>query len=398
MKLMTNVLKKWPAEAKRFEGKREARRRERPADSVTRQTHRWEYADEAWRCRVCKSSCFAEFLPENRKREECKGGEQEVVAGGPQTQGHTVCTTSCTGMAVYFCVKCGAWAMRRKYNLKRACTGIPTPAGKQALIRIAKGKHPWVARGGREEDRGGIEVVDPRRGELADNHDERTDCRDDGVESGTIEQGGAAAEVQAIAQGSGDGAAMSSAPVAKTAESRADAADAVAGRGKKRQVEAEEEEGRTDGAASVDRPSTPIAAVPRQSARRRTRAAAVQRSAADADRREYLMAASMASHAERVQKRRALDEVTARPPCASVKERMEALRRRVAVRTATLRDATRAAWEGEPSASQPVDEIGPGGGGVVGGESSLQRGVKRRFDAVHDVGGGYLPSSSREGQ
>ena len=48
---------------------------------------------------------------------------------------------------LYFCVRCGAWAMRRCVNLASVCRGaaLPGSAGHTALQRIRAGRHPATA-------------------------------------------------------------------------------------------------------------------------------------------------------------------------------------------------------------------------------------------------------------
>ncbi len=44
---------------------------------------------------------------------------------------------------IAYCVRCGAFSVRRARLLNGACAGAPTPNGKVALERIARGLHPW---------------------------------------------------------------------------------------------------------------------------------------------------------------------------------------------------------------------------------------------------------------
>ncbi len=64
-----------------------------------------------------------------------------------------------------FCARCGGWASRRPKKLQARCAR-PTPPGRQALTRIAKGLAPWHRRRGKEHnvDRGDSYVADAYRG------------------------------------------------------------------------------------------------------------------------------------------------------------------------------------------------------------------------------------------
>ncbi len=62
-------------------------------------------------------------------------------------------------MPIKYCSRCGAWSTRRAFNLAKECPRTPTAAGRQALARIARGRHPWLAIGQRAGDRGYIQTA-----------------------------------------------------------------------------------------------------------------------------------------------------------------------------------------------------------------------------------------------
>ncbi len=400
VKLLTHALKKWPAEAKRFNGRRAAGERAPPADGVARRTHRWEHADGAWRCVACRSSCFAEFLSDKRRNERCKGGEEESARDGPSTQGHALRTASCQGLPVDFCVKCGAWAMRRRYNLGKICTGVPTPAGRQALMRLAKGRHPWVARGGREEDRGQVEVVDARclgpAGDPLEAPGGHAGSSGDACMAVAATAAAAAAarsddvaagrhDAQVIDVGDVRGAALS-ADVAGGNEGGGDG-DVAGWHGSV--AVSMTEEGRDDDGVEGRPPRIRIAN-PRRNTEFRSRAAAGQSLTAAAKCREYLMAASMASHAERVARKREREEgsLSSGSHSMSAKERLEALRRRVEMKKVSQCEAANGSSVEIHNATAPADEERPGGGVDGRGDETRTLGTDRTSNSSQVEGGG----------
>ncbi len=158
VKLLAAALRKWPAETKRFapRGGGQARA-ERPRRREAQ--HEWVRAENAWRCRTCLRCHLGAKLVGAVRFERCSGPRLELQRQRLADKGHSLCVAQGEGMPVKYCSRCGAWSTRRAFNLARECPRTPSAAGRQALIRIAKGRHPWLAAGRREEDRGFIRTT-----------------------------------------------------------------------------------------------------------------------------------------------------------------------------------------------------------------------------------------------
>ncbi len=137
-------------------------RRARPAnvdEAKAKQQHFWAFSQGAWRCECCGTWARSDSLTAKQKAERCQGHMAHKQAGTWTSKGHVVAMVE--GDAPFaFCSRCGAWGNRRARNLMRQCAG-PTPAGSQALRRIASGRHPWRRKllGGGEAPRAPIKVT-----------------------------------------------------------------------------------------------------------------------------------------------------------------------------------------------------------------------------------------------
>ncbi len=116
-------------------------------DARRRGCHAWEWDDDRWRCLDCWSWCRRRRLPAYRRRQRCPGGRDSQEAREYMANGHRI-RAALASPPFLFCVRCGGASLRRAYKLKRPCAG-PNASGRQALIRIAKGLHPWQERDGR---------------------------------------------------------------------------------------------------------------------------------------------------------------------------------------------------------------------------------------------------------
>ncbi len=156
VKLLEVALRKWPAESRRFAPRhggartRTVRRRE--------VQHDWVRADNAWRCRICLRCHLGARLAGAVRCERCPGPRLALQQRRLEERGHRLCVAQGDGMPIKYCSRCGAWSTRRAFNLARDCPRAPSAAGRQALVRIAKGRHPWLAAGQRKEDRGFIQT------------------------------------------------------------------------------------------------------------------------------------------------------------------------------------------------------------------------------------------------
>ncbi len=124
----------------------------RPADesqAAARQLHHWVYAAGSWRCTRCNDWSTRRRLAPYRARQKCTGCTLVDEARGQAEDGHRLCQVEAE-LPFTFCSRCGAWGHRRAHKLRRPCTA-PTAAGDQALKRIAQGVHPFQRKG-----RGGV--------------------------------------------------------------------------------------------------------------------------------------------------------------------------------------------------------------------------------------------------
>ncbi len=158
MRLAAAALRKWPAESRRFAPRRsggDAANRARR--SVVQ--HEWVKMDRAWRCRTCLRCHLGVRLGGTVRHERCPGPRLNLQQRRLQEKGHSLCIAQGEGMPVKFCSRCGAWSTRRAFNLSKQCPKVPSAAGRQALARIARGRHPWLAVGRREEDRMTVQMT-----------------------------------------------------------------------------------------------------------------------------------------------------------------------------------------------------------------------------------------------
>ncbi len=138
------------------------RRRPRALDEAQareRSQHNWQFELGRWRCSICGTWSTSDVLTKKLEAGRCRGHIADAEAAKWTSLGHVMARVSGTAPFA-FCRRCGAWGSRRTHNLSKAC-GAPTPAGKLALRRIAKGKHPWQKRleGGGMAPRANIVVV-----------------------------------------------------------------------------------------------------------------------------------------------------------------------------------------------------------------------------------------------
>ncbi len=138
------------------------RRREGPAsaaDARSRQQHYWSFSQGSWRCECCGTWARGDALTARQRAEHCRGHIAHKCAKAWSDNGHLIAMVA--GDAPFaFCSRCGAWGNRRARKLMRPCVG-PTPAGSQALQRIARGRHPWRRKlaGGGEAPRTSVKVT-----------------------------------------------------------------------------------------------------------------------------------------------------------------------------------------------------------------------------------------------
>ncbi len=158
VRLIAATMPKWPAEARRF-----ARREGGGGGPVPRRQrevhHDWVRMESAWRCRTCLRCHLGAKLIGAVRFEKCDGPRLALQQQQLQQKGHSLCVAQGEGMPIKFCSRCGGWSARRAFSLAKQCPRTPTAAGRQALARIARGRHPWLAVGQREGDRGFIQTA-----------------------------------------------------------------------------------------------------------------------------------------------------------------------------------------------------------------------------------------------
>ncbi len=107
--------------------------------------HRWVFASGFWRCEVCLRLTLRQQIDGTLAHQKCPGRRTSMNEQAMENRGHTLARTE-GAIPIIFCVRCGAWSTRRAYSLSAKCRGAPTPAGRQALARIARGYQPWEDR------------------------------------------------------------------------------------------------------------------------------------------------------------------------------------------------------------------------------------------------------------
>ena len=154
VKMVWEILPKWPAERNRLQGR--GGRRQEPQQQEPERTetpHQWEWIENAWRCKRCLQCSFARAMKEKLKYQRCEGDKDEGRKWQLKAKQHTVAHCTGLGLPLTFCLKCGAWTIRRLYKLAETCAAKRSRAGEQALAYIKKGLHPWLARGLKAEHR-----------------------------------------------------------------------------------------------------------------------------------------------------------------------------------------------------------------------------------------------------
>ncbi len=120
------------------------RRIDKPRDedeAREKDQHFWSCNQGVWRCERCGTWTANDKPTARQYAEKCAGHIAHKYAREWSNLGHKVALAK--GDAPFaFCSRCGAWGNRRARRLRLPCKG-PSPAGSQALSRIAKGKHPW---------------------------------------------------------------------------------------------------------------------------------------------------------------------------------------------------------------------------------------------------------------
>ncbi len=113
------------------------------ATLVTPSGHHWQYASGLWRCTQCLRMTLAPSLDRRLAMQQCEGDKASMHVDAIASRGHVLATTGAE-MPLLFCIRCGAWAMRRAYGLAAPCRGTPSPSGAQALACIRRGRQPWI--------------------------------------------------------------------------------------------------------------------------------------------------------------------------------------------------------------------------------------------------------------
>ncbi len=107
--------------------------------------HHWRFAAGAWRCTACNAYTTARTIPQYRLRQRCDGRSMAGAAAEYAASGHTLVRTD-GQLPIVLCTCCGAWGNKRTRKLGQRCAA-PTPAGRQAIKRLAAGWHPALQLG-----------------------------------------------------------------------------------------------------------------------------------------------------------------------------------------------------------------------------------------------------------
>ncbi len=184
------VLRLWPPLQKKVTTTTARRRVGAPKRQVPAEAqHEWRFFEGAWRCTRCLSCAVGAASDPSGTRGRCSGRGTDARAEEAADRGHSVAIAEGGGMPVVFCLKCGAWTARRQRGTARPCRGAPTPAGRQALYNIARGRHPWLPPGVRDAQRAALHscaaaaVAKRRRVDV----DEQSSRRDPGPLAETID-------------------------------------------------------------------------------------------------------------------------------------------------------------------------------------------------------------------
>ncbi len=140
------ALQHWPPLEKKMSAPRRGAH-STAAARARRPQHDWAYLEGAWRCTKCLRCAVGASDNPSGTRGHCTGYGTDHRAQEAAARGHSVAIAQGDGVPVIFCMRCGAWTARRRRGTAKQCVGTPTPAGKQALYNIARGKHPWLPPG-----------------------------------------------------------------------------------------------------------------------------------------------------------------------------------------------------------------------------------------------------------
>ncbi len=106
--------------------------------------HEWHYIHGLWRCCKCLCCTIGQTLTAKVVHSQCKGIRPGMMLPAIADKGHDVVYTA-GRFPIVFCGRCGAFSWRRSYGLAVRCPRRPTPAGKQALVRLRNGMVPWIS-------------------------------------------------------------------------------------------------------------------------------------------------------------------------------------------------------------------------------------------------------------
>ena len=107
------------------------------------QWHDWRYHGGIWQCRACLLAHSG--VEEDRPMTGCSGVPPMLRKIAKHAFfGHRLQVCRLSDRPLFFCVVCGAWALRRCIRLAAPCGGHPATgsAGATALKRIHSGRHP----------------------------------------------------------------------------------------------------------------------------------------------------------------------------------------------------------------------------------------------------------------
>ncbi len=127
-------MRKHPNDDRKGSRRRQAR--------VDEQRHHWVYGAGKWRCGKCTRMTRAADLTTEHRNQKCEGPKRSLNVRDMVARGHQIMAADTTPPIAY-CIRCGAFSVRRARLLMKDSAGAPTPHGRVALERIARGLHPW---------------------------------------------------------------------------------------------------------------------------------------------------------------------------------------------------------------------------------------------------------------
>ena len=153
-RMLAVLAEKWPAAkagsggAARTHAALPKRTKPRKAQMVPDHAHHWAQWHGKWACRQCLTPAKNDEVKVRKSRDCCPGYTKGLATILTNTNGHKLACLEVDEKPVILCTVCGSFASRCPEKLKAPCQK-PSKSGTAALIRVAKGRHPDNANGGK---------------------------------------------------------------------------------------------------------------------------------------------------------------------------------------------------------------------------------------------------------